>query len=36
MVYDARHDVVLLVLGERGDMGKASVFALRYRHQTAR
>ncbi len=35
MVYDAKHDVVLLVLGERGDAGKASVFALRYRHASA-
>jgi hypothetical protein len=32
MVYDARHDVVLLVLGGRGDLGKASVLGLRYRH----
>jgi hypothetical protein len=35
MVYDLKHDVVLLVLGERGDIGKASVFALRYRHAGA-
>jgi hypothetical protein len=35
MVYDARHDVVLLVLGGRGDLGKASVLGLRYRHASA-
>ena len=35
MVYDPRHDVVLLVLGGRGDMGQASVFALRYRQANA-
>jgi hypothetical protein len=35
MVYDPKHDLVLLVLGGRGDAGKASVFALRYRHSTA-
>jgi hypothetical protein len=32
MVYDARRDVVLLVLGAGGDAGRASVFALRYRN----
>jgi hypothetical protein len=31
MVYDAKQDTVLLVLGGRGDQGRASVFALRYR-----
>jgi hypothetical protein len=31
MVYDARRDLILLVLGARGDQGRASVFALRYR-----
>ncbi len=35
MVYDPRHNVVLLVLGGRGDMGKASVFALSYNNATA-
>jgi hypothetical protein len=35
MLYDPKHDVVLLVLGERGDVGKASVYALRYRHASA-
>jgi hypothetical protein len=31
--YDAAHDVVLMVLGERaGDDARAQVFALRYRH----
>lgn len=31
IVYDAKQDTVLLVLGGRGDQGRASVFALRYR-----
>jgi hypothetical protein len=31
MVYDAKRDLILLVLGGGGDQGKASVFALRYR-----
>ncbi|MEW5974976.1 MAG: kelch repeat-containing protein [Acidobacteriota bacterium] len=36
MVYDPTHDVVLLVVGERGDEGKASVFALRYQSSSHR
>jgi hypothetical protein len=32
LVYDARHDVLLLVLGAGGDQGRTSVFALRYDH----
>jgi hypothetical protein len=35
MIYDPKRGVVLLVLGGRGDEGKASVFALRYRHASA-
>jgi hypothetical protein len=31
MVYDAKRDLILLVLGGGGDQGRASVFALRYR-----
>jgi hypothetical protein len=31
VVYDAKRDVILLVLGASGDEGKASVYALRYR-----
>ena len=31
MVYDARRDLILLVLGGDGDDGKASVFVLKYR-----
>jgi len=31
MVYDAKRDLILLVLGGGGDAGRASVFALRYR-----
>lgn len=31
MVYDAKRDIVLLVLGAGGDTGRASVWALRYR-----
>jgi hypothetical protein len=31
MVYDAKRDIVLLVLGERGDDGVAQVYALRYK-----
>lgn len=31
MVYDARRDLILLVLGGGGNDGKASVFALKYR-----
>ena len=33
MVYDPKRDLVLLVLGGRGDAGAASVYALRYRRQ---
>lgn len=36
LVYDPKRDLVLLVLGTGGDQGKASVFALRYRHAQAR
>ncbi len=36
LMYDPRRNLVLLVLGERGDEGKASVYALRYRHASAR
>jgi hypothetical protein len=32
LVYDAKRDLVLLVLGTSGDRGRASVYALRYRH----
>jgi hypothetical protein len=35
MVYDAKRDLVLLVLGTGGDEGKASVFAMRYSHAEA-
>lgn len=35
MVCDPKRDLILLVLGGRGDAGKASVFALRYRHASA-
>jgi hypothetical protein len=31
MVYDARRDVIFLVLGERGDDGIAQLYALRYK-----
>jgi hypothetical protein len=31
MVYDAKRDAVLLVLGGGGNEGKAPVFALKYR-----
>jgi hypothetical protein len=31
MVYDAKHNLVLLVLGEGGDTGKAAVYGMRYR-----
>lgn len=30
MVYDAKRDLIFLVLGERGDDGIAQVYALRY------
>ncbi len=36
MVYDPKHDLVLLVLGTGGDTGKALVYALRYRHAMAK
>jgi hypothetical protein len=36
LVYDPKRDVVLMVLGTRGDQGKAMVFALRYRHEDAK
>lgn len=35
MVYDPRQDLVLLVLGSRGDAGPAVVFAMRYRREHA-
>jgi len=35
MVYDPKNDLVLLVVGSGGDDGKASVYALRYRHERA-
>ena len=35
MVYDPKRGIVFLVLGGGGNEGKASVFALRYRHATA-
>jgi hypothetical protein len=31
MVYDAKRDVILLVLGERGDDGLAAVYAMRFK-----
>ena len=36
MVYDAKHDVVLLVLGEGGDMGRAVVYGMRYQPATGK
>jgi hypothetical protein len=37
MVYDPRRDLVFLVLGARGgDVGEASVYAMRYRHNAVR
>ena len=33
MVYDAKRDLVLLVVGERGDNGLAQVYGLRYREK---
>jgi hypothetical protein len=33
MVYDAKRDVVFLVLGEHGDVGIAQVYALRYKER---
>jgi hypothetical protein len=35
MLYDAKRDVVLLVLGAGGDTGSASVYALKYRNAEA-
>ena len=35
LVCDEQRDLVLLVLGTRGDSGEAHVFALRYRHDQA-
>jgi hypothetical protein len=35
MVYDAKRDLVLLVLGSKGDAGPAVVFAMRYRRVQA-
>ncbi len=34
MVYDPQHDLVLLVLGDNGDDGTASVYVLRFRWHT--
>ena len=36
MVYDAKRDLILLVLGEGGDDGRTSVYAMRYRNTAAR
>lgn len=36
MVYDADRDLIFLVLGTRGDQGRAVVYAMRYRHASAR
>jgi hypothetical protein len=36
MVYDPKRNLVLLVLGTGGDAGQAFVYALRYRHASAR
>lgn len=36
LVYDEKRDVLLLVLGTRGDDGQAHVFAMRYRHPPTR
>jgi hypothetical protein len=36
MVYDPKRDLILLVLGRSGDDGKAFVYAMRYRHASAR
>ena len=35
LVYDPQRDLVLLILGENGDEGTASVYALRYRSRTS-
>ncbi len=35
MVYDAKRDLVLLVLGSGGDSGQSAVFAMRYRRTQA-
>jgi len=34
MVYDPQRDLVLLVLGTKGDAGAASVYGMRFRSQT--
>jgi len=36
MVYDPKRDLILLVLGRGGDDGKTFVYAMRYRHASAR
>ena len=36
MVYDAKHDVVLLVLGAGGDEGKAVVYGMRYQPEAGK
>jgi hypothetical protein len=36
LVYDAKRDLVLLVLGAGGDAGATEVYAMRYRHGQAR
>jgi hypothetical protein len=36
LVYDAKRDLVLLVLGGGGDKSKAMVYAMKYRHDQAR
>ncbi|MBI1940167.1 MAG: hypothetical protein HYS33_01525 [Acidobacteria bacterium] len=36
LVYDPKHDLVLMVLGAGGEEGRASVYALRYRHSETR
>ena len=35
LLYDEKRDLVLLVIGARGNEGQAHVFALRYRHKDA-
>ena len=36
LVYEAKRDLVFLVVGAGGDQGKALVYALRYRHAEAK
>jgi hypothetical protein len=36
MVYDPKRDLILLVRGRGGDDGKTFVYAMRYRHASAR